>query len=268
MQKIKTIPKLTDISEDVQKLKAALIARGFKRTLSNPYFGETTLQCVKLFQKSIGLPGSGVIGPKTLAALELELDLPKKGEYPPWYLLAKKFEGKKESDKELQEYMTPYWKKAGLPQYKGLIGSARAWCALAVLMAFSAAGYKYSGLNAAAISGDKFGVEVNWREDGIPRGASVRINHSSNCKSSSGNHIGFADGDCAPADLKVPGAKFNMYGGNQGDSFKVSSFPVNDICSVRWPKEDAAGNPVPPPPKITVSDHCSGAKTPTDESTR
>lgn len=268
-QTIKRIPKPGDVNEDVSKMQAALFCRGFYTGVITGKFDSLTTKAVSAFQKSIGLPGSGAPGPKTIEVLDLVLETTpdKNGKYPAWYLKAKEYEGKKETDSKFQAYMNPFWAKVGLPNFKGLVGSARAWCALAVFMALSAAGYQTGKLNASAISGDNAGVKIDWKANGIPRGAIVRINHGSNCKTSSNNHIGFADGDCTPADLLKPNAKFNMYGGNQGDSFKVSSFPVNDICSVTWPKGDAEGNPIPLPGKVEKSDHCTGAATPA-ESTR
>lgn len=243
-----------------------------------------TLQdLIKDLQRALNFHGEnldvdGDPGAKTQSALakyDAEIVLKEKPEIspvsieqaPPWYLEAQKYKGKVESDSAFQNYMNAFWAKIGLPGYKGLVGSARAWCALFVFMAVGVGGYKTGKLDASAISGDSFGQKIDWKANGIPRGAIVRINHEANCKESNSSHISFADGNCAPQDLG-PGSNINLFGGNQGNMVKVSAFPVAHICTVSWPSADAKGNPIALPGKILKSDHCTGAPTPANESTK
>lgn len=71
--KISSTPVKGQTGADVKALQAALKGKGFDPGAIDGIFGSKTEKAVSKFQKSIGLPGSGVIGPKTLAGLGLEL---------------------------------------------------------------------------------------------------------------------------------------------------------------------------------------------------
>jgi hypothetical protein len=125
----------------------------------------------------------------------------------------------------------------------------------------------------------KFGVGIDWKVNGIPRGAVIRINHNFDCSSGSNNHVGFADADCAPQDIiemvkdsngvwkptspakLKAGATIPIFGGNQGNMVKRSIYSVKEICEVRWPSE------VEKPGLITKSVNCQAEST-GKESTR
>ena len=55
------IPKLGDRSDAVAALQRALNAQGYKLTV-DAWFGDFTKKAVSAFQKSHGLPGSGILG--------------------------------------------------------------------------------------------------------------------------------------------------------------------------------------------------------------
>lgn len=169
----------------------------------------------------------------------------------PAFLKAKDFEGKGEKDKAFVSYMSSFWKLVKLPHYKTIVGSSFAWCALFIVMAQSGVGQKYIA-SAAAKRHIGAGISIDWKTNGIPRGAIVQTNHKFKCGSSDGNHVGFSDGDCAPEDLKS--GTFNLYGGNQQNSANVTSYDVREICYVGWPSE------VPLPGKITKSVGCKEKK--------
>lgn len=195
----------------------------------------------------------------------------------PAYKESLKYEGKKETDKKFGAFVSAFFAKVGLPSYKTIVGTSFAWCAIWIGLMNSEVGQKYvvkSG--AAAISYDAYGTPIDWKTQGIPRGAVVRINSGENCKSSTGNHVTFAHGDCAVQDIiemvknaqgvYVPSGKpknvnFIGFGGNQGDEVKASSYSIKKICHVGWPTE------LPKPGKITKSINCAGAKD-SSESTR
>lgn len=189
-----------------------------------------------------------------------EPEPPKPAGAAPWFSEAKKYEGKKETDPEFNRFMSGKWGLLGLN-----LGTIKenwaAWCGLAATVALVGVGYSYQKDGALARNWDKYGVEINWKQDGIPQGAIIRTNHSYNCKSESGNHVTMANGDCAPADLMKSGATFSGYGGNQQNTWKVSVYPVKEICSVRWPADAEK------PRKITKSVNCS-SKSSGAESTR
>jgi hypothetical protein len=124
----------------------------------------------------------------------------------------------------------------------------------------------------------KYGEAIEWRVNGIPQGAFVWINHNFNCSpGSSGNHISQADGDCAAGDLVEmvkdssgvyqpvvkKGATINLYGANQQNTWKTSTYPVKEICAVRWPKKPTDPKQMKawiPPRKITKSINCTSGK--------
>lgn len=267
--KIDSVPQVGDKgSVAVKHLQISLNEKGATLVVDGEY-GPKTKAAVSSFQKSIGLPGSGIVGPLTLAALGLEVILvdQKDKSKAPWFWEAKKYEGKHENNKEFQEKLGGFWGKLGLPGYKGLVGSARAWCALFVAANLAWGGVSYKGLTAAAKSGQNLGHDIDWKKDGFPQGAVVWINHTS-CKAGSGNHITFANGDCSATDLAKAGATFSGYGGNQGNQAKVSSYSVARICSVNWPSSAADGTPIVKPGPVLVSKNCSNGKTDSGESTK
>lgn len=179
---------------------------------------------------------------------------------PPWYVEAKKYSGKKETDPAFNAEMSKKWALFGM-NLGTIKESWAAWCGLAMAAVLAGVGLKYQSDGEMARNWGKFGVPIEWKTAGIPRGAVIWINHNSNCSASSSNHVTQADGDCAPADLTKPGATFNGYGGNQDNTWKVSTYPVADICAVRWPSD------YPMPPKLTKSDRCTSGSS-GSESTR
>lgn len=192
---------------------------------------------------------------------------------PPWYVYARKFLGKKETDPDFNKWMSSKWPMLGL-DLKTIAKSYAAWCGLAMAVALSGVGLDYQRNGALAQKWATYGTEINWRVDGIPQGAVVQINHNLICRSgSSGNHVAVANGDCAPQDIfemvknssgvwvyknnppkLKPSATITLYGGNQGNTWKESDFNVKEICAVRWPK-DSADYPKPPP--VLKSNKCS-----------
>lgn len=180
---------------------------------------------------------------------------------PEWMKKAAEQKGKSEHDPNFSKEMSKNWKLVGLSGYKTIKGSAYAWCGLFVASCLAAAGISYQKNGAGARNWKAYGQEINWKMDGIPQGAIIHINHAHDCSSGKSNHVAFANGDCAPADLNKPGAVIDLIGGNQGDKVKVSTFSVKEICEVRWPKEKAL------PGRIMKSINCAYGKT-GSESTR
>lgn len=202
----------------------------------------------------------GEPGPKTYEALEKALSkyepeaipvlTPEKKKSPPWYVFALQFKGKKETDPEFAKIMVPKWKLFGM-NLGTIAQSWAAWCGLAMAVSFAGVGIDYARNGALAKNWDQYAVAIEWKTQGIPQGAVVRLNHGGDCKSESGNHVAQANGDCSPADLLKSGASIDLYGGNQGNTWKVSTYSVREICSVRWPKDYEK------PGMITKSLNCS-----------
>lgn len=269
MQKIKTIPRKGDKGEDVLAVQAGIVNAGYNPGPMDGDFGDLTERALIKIQQKAGLPGSGKIGPVTLKLLNLEIDTVTNSPQvvADWLKEAKKHEGKGEHDSAFVKFMAGFWAKIGLPQFKTIIGSKFAWCALFTFVMLHLSGYDTTGLNAAAISTDRFGQAINWRADGIPQGALIRINGKGDCKGYAGNHVTFANGSCTAEDLLKPSATISGYGGNQGDKAKISSYSVSKICAVRYPKLKLSGEKVPLPPKVLKSVNCSNGKS-DNESTR
>lgn len=74
MKKISKIPVFGDISEDVKTIQIQLSDLGFKPIKVDGEFGEQTKNRISEFQNSKDLPGSGIIGPKTINFLDVEID--------------------------------------------------------------------------------------------------------------------------------------------------------------------------------------------------
>lgn len=221
----------------------------------------------------------GELGPKTSSLLDkydMEITLKKKetpkplpeapGEpkkSPPWYLFALKFKGKKETDPEFNKEMSTKWSLFGM-NLGTIAKSWAAWCGLAMAVALSGVGIDYQRNGALAKNWAKYGVEIEWKQDGIPQGAIIHLNHKAICNTSGNNHVAQANGDCTAEDLLKKDATIDLYGGNQGNTWRVSTFPAAHICAVRWPK-DVKDYPKPGP--ITKSVDCTSKKS-TGDSTR
>lgn len=268
---LSSIPKKGDKSDDVKLMKVALNKHAAGLDPENNYFGSTTREKVKEFQKGQGLEVTGEIDEKTLKALGLILKVPEVKAEPiaihvnPAYLEAKKYAGQKETDKKLQDKLVPVGKKITGKWYTTLVGASFAWCAVFFFSMNSDVGQEVIASAGAKKIGQS-GYEINWKRDGIPQGAGVWKN-SSSCSSSSGNHITWADGDCSAADLMKPKATWPGFGGNQGNAVKRSIYCAKGdckeskdvICRVFWHVKEL-------PPSVKVSKNCSGSAS--EESTR
>lgn len=257
------IPQPGEKSKAVEKLQKALSVKGYKLKVDGD-FGPITKEKVSEFQRNHGLQGSGIPGPRTIELLNLKIakkkDAPEKSKTP-WFWALKKYEGQNESNPAFNKEMSSYWGRVGLPGFKSIIGSKRAWCGLFICIGLMKVGYDHVDLGFRAKEWDKFGQKINWRVNGFPQGAIIRINGKGNCSSASSNHVTLANGDCTAKDLLKANATFSGFGGNQGNRAKISTYPVRNICSVTWPKEQKL------PTKITKSVNCSNGKT-SNESTR
>lgn len=203
---------------------------------------------------------SDEFGPKTLAAVKKHLTTApaKPGPVDPgdsdafWMDEVEKHKGKKESDSVWNKYLSGFWKIVGLPGYKTIVGTSFAWCGLFVAMVMSNSGLKWDPRGAGAKNWADFGAKIEWQKDGIPRGAILHIDHDKDCKGG-GNHVAFANGDCAPEDLKKTDT-IDLLGGNQSNQVKISTFSVGEICAVRWPAEAEK------PAKVLKSVNCTSKK--------
>lgn len=182
---------------------------------------------------------------------------------PSWLVWARTQKGKNENDPEFNKWMSKKWSLFKM-NLGTIAKSWAAWCGLAVAVSLSAVGIDYQKNGSLAKNWDKMPLAIEWKRDGIPEGAIVRINHKFDCNRADGNHVAFANGDCTAAELLKKNARIDLYGGNQGNSWKVSTYPAAEICAVRWPDE-VKDHPLPGP--ILVSKDCATGST-DNESTR
>lgn len=251
----------------VSEIKGYLIKLGYPLNDSGPnqgVFGPKMEAAVEDFQEKHNLAATGEVDETTYTQLVAwAKDADRKPVLPvnPAYNEAKKYAGKSEYDKKFGPWLAGFWSKAGLPGYKTIIGSAFAWCGLFLLAMNTQVGQKYIAGAAGARNWAKYGVEIDYKKNGAPRGAVVHINHGFNCNSASGNHVAFLDGDCTALDMTKKGGTIPLYGGNQSDKVKRSTFSNREICEVRWPAE------VELPGKVEKSVDCGG-QSGSSESTR
>lgn len=192
----------------------------------------------------------------------VETQRPEEKRKPRVLNFLRQFSGKTEFDSAFNRWLSGFWALIGLRGYNTIIGTKYAWCGLFLAAGMISVGLQPPDKSYSAKAWDKAGIGIHWQADGIPEGSAVRVKKAigGNCDSTDGNHVTLADGDCAPKDLKSTDS-FAGYGGNQGDTAKVSNYPVYRICAVRWIEDY-------PPPKITVSKNCRSGNTNNNESTR
>lgn len=239
-------------SEFVKRLQTELNRSGEKLDVDGK-FGPKTVNALLGFDIAIVATKLS-----TRSAIKDQITSPLKTE---WFTELKKHEGKIETDSKFQAYLVTFWKKSGL-DFKSLVGSAFAWCGLFIFAGFYITGFKTPVNAFRAKSWSSFGQAIDYKTNGIPKGAVVRINDKGDCNSDKGNHVTLANGDCSNVYLLTKSSTFDGYGGNQSNTAKVSTYLVSKICSVRWPSE------LPLPHKITQSKNCSKSSESKNESTR
>lgn len=248
-RQITGVPKKGDRGTgNVKPLQLALTESGFKCTPDDD-FGNKTQAALEAFQQMHDYPVKGLVTLETMRDLGLELiEKPAKKSFAPWLDAVKPFNGRGESDSAFVKYMSGMWKTVLGRSLGTIVGSTYAWCGLGVALGLFLSGYT-DGLNKSlslARNYAGFGVAIQYKVQGIPRGAIIHINHNADCKANKSNHVTYSDCDYEPADVVKYGATFNGYGGNQNNKYQTSSFPMKDICEVRWP----AKAPLPPLPIV------------------
>lgn len=105
--------------------------------------------------------------------------------------------------------------------YKTVIGKEHSWCGISGAMAMQSCGYKYPLQCETAFEWIKYGTPIDWKKDGIPRGAIIVLKESHLC-------FCFEDHKPGPQPIK-------RIGGNQNSSVNVKDCYESDIYAVRWP---------------------------------
>ena len=214
---------------NVADIQRALLARGYDL---GPWgadgdAGTLTIAAVSAFQRSIGLPGSGLAGPQTIAALAKPVPAsPASAELavaPPWLALARADLGTREgAGKANNPDVLEYFRDAGFP---GIREDSVAWCAAFVGAMLERSGHKPSG-NLAARSYEAWGV-------GLREPALGAIATKKRGGSTWQGHVFFVVGANRESVFGL--------GGNQDDAVTVGTFKRSEITAFRWP----AGLPLP-----------------------
>lgn len=204
--------KFGDIGSNVREYKKDLIRLG-ANLLADDVFDIATYVATKAFQENMGLTADGWAGPVTVATAKSAPDgsaIPKpkptipvepiKPTQPPtadepkpetpkpvanWYNAiwvgpAVADIGKTEFSHD--KYFAAYWKYVGLPQFKTVIGTDHAWCALFIEKCF----------RDVQMIGSKSAMAVSYKTFGIPTvpaddywfGSLIHIKHPGG-----GNHV-------------------------------------------------------------------------------
>lgn len=233
------------MNEYIRSLKRDMIARG-EPLADDDEFGPKTLAAIK---KNLAPFTAPVTKPDPAGAGD-----------PYWMKKAEEYKGKKENEPVFNKFLSGFWKIVGLPNYKTLVGTSFAWCGLFVAAVLNMSDLPWQKSGAGAKNWAQYGVAIEYKKVGIPRGAILHLDHDKDCKGG-GNHVTFANGDCSPEDVVKSGATFAGLGGNQGNQVKVSVYSTKEICAVRWPTN------VPAPAPVKVSKNCTSTGS-TGESTR
>lgn len=224
---------VSDLKSDLVKLGYPLSDKGQHKGV----FGPKVDQTVRDFQKNNGLTVDGWAGAKTLAAIDraLAARIPvDSGDYfgARWIGVDLDLLGLSETDPRLVARYEPEWKKVGLPGYRGLAGTARAWCAIRMTKAFRQVGVIVKGLTAGAASFSRWG-----RKCAYWFGCALDIKHGKK----GGRHVAFF---LYWIDEKKKIAA--TLDGNRGNRFCVAVTDLSgkhDYCvsGPRWPSEEPDG---------------------------
>lgn len=249
----------------VRRFKTALNRAGATPPLDdkNPRFGPKTEAIADQFEIEIVARRIKPV-PEEQKARGVPTD-----EADPFWLdqAKKKYQGKNENDPAFNKQMSSRWGLVRL-RLKTIAANWAAWCGLFAAVVFADVGIRWQLDGAAARNWGKYGTEIEWKQNGIPRGAVLWLNHKGNCKSGSGNHVTFADASCTAQDLAKAGAGIPAFGGNQGNTAKVSRYGVKEICGVRWPDTTTEGKVIPFPGPVAKSTDSCTLKKASGESTR
>lgn len=257
---ISSIPKKGDKGPHVGALQTAInLYRGNALLSIDDDFGPKTEAAVQAVQRENGLAGSGIIGSKTLEILGLKVSESKPHVPPtkelPWLAVAYSHLGKKETDPVFAKYMASHWYLVSL-SLSGIAKNYEAWCGLYMAYSYWKAGFEHAKNGALALNWGKWGLKIDFKKNGIPRGSSLHINHNGKA-SSSGNHVGWPIYDYTPEYLSNPENLIAMIGGNQSNSVRVSYFKVKTVLNCRW----VNSKDYPLPGRITKTTHKGSGST-------
>ena len=200
----------------VKDVQIALIAAGYDvgPTGADGEFGRETIAGLKAFQRSKGLQGLGILGPKTLALLFSQEDR-QVSAVPPWFssLNSKRGMHEKLNNKALAAYLKSDNQTLGDP-------SKLPWCGDAVQTSIALT------LPDEVLPANPY-YALNWLKFGIsmdePALGAVLV-----FTRSGGGHVGFYSGENSQYYL--------VLGGNQRNSVSIAPVLRKQCVGIRWPK--------------------------------
>jgi uncharacterized protein (TIGR02594 family) len=206
------------------ELQHALITLGYDlgKAGADGIWGRATLAAVKAFQLSVGLEGTGIVGPRTTAALvgkaaltpRKTLLLPR-----PWVEEAHRWMGLNEHDKEDAAQIVEAAQTIGASWYKS---AATPWCGVAV-------GYWIS----AALPEERLPKVPLRARDWLNWGVALAGGaYGAVCvlERGGGGHVFLAL-------ARSPDGKFvKGIGGNQSDKVTEAWFESDRVLGYRWPR--------------------------------
>ncbi|MGP9819163.1 NlpC/P60 family protein [Salinarimonas sp. NSM] len=206
---------------DIARLQRALAAKGFDPGPVDGIMGRLTRAAVVAFQKSVGLQGLGVVGPKTRAALfgsgpaaPFVQDL----RTPPWYALAETKKGlhERRDNGILARFLRSDGPTLGDPARLPWCGDFVETCIAVTLPGERLPGNPY--------------LARNWMRFGEPLGepalGAVAVFWRGSRSGTSG-HVGFYAGEDA--------GHVHVLGGNQSDAVTVARLGKDRLLGYRWP---------------------------------
>lgn len=212
-RKITLIPLLGDEGKHVEALQESLNAMGASLKVDGS-FGPRTQEAISTIQKANGLAGSGVLGPKTLAILNLIVVAPEGGVRERVYQTAMGEVGVKEiAGNRHNPRILEYHKTTG-----GFGDDETAWCASFVNWCLSQHGVPGTR-SAAARSFLKWGKKTN-----SPKVGDVVVFWR-------GSRTGW-QGHVAFYASETP-THINVLGGNQSNAVNIQAYSKNQLLEYR-----------------------------------
>lgn len=207
---------------DVRTYQAALVALGHDTGGIDGIRGPATIKALKAFQKTNGLPQTGLADAATMAKLKPAATPAVKGE-PAWLIEARRHVGLREVyGRQHNPQILKWWQLIRAP----FTDDETAWCAGYVGGVLESVGIK-SSRSAAARSYEKWGTKLS-----VPVPGAVVVFWRGS-KSAYTGHVGFYVGMDQHGNVMV-------LGGNQSDRVSIAPFSTARLLGYRWP----AGEPM------------------------
>lgn len=212
---------------DVRTIQSRLKQLGFNPGPIDGAYGRLTIEAVKNFQRVNNLQVDGLVGPKTIAALNARTPEAKPVTYdgePPWLVEARRHIGLREIAGPRHNSTILEWlRRLGA----GWADDETAWCGAFVGNCIAVTMPK------EVMPTNPFGAR-NWLKFGVEhRGTVGSIMVFSRPGSSWQGHVGFAVGQDSDS--------YHILGGNQSNSVNITRISKSRFLGARWPQ----GYPMP-----------------------